>query len=479
MIGKDELVASKIPSLASQGVAAVDETTMNAFSLLKDFQGFFPPSERRIHTALQHGLVAVDANVLLDLYLYEESGTQDWFKAFHALGDRFWMPRQSVDEFWRIRANKAAYPEKTTHAISQINQARNKILKEFNAWTKSRGAKPSETEQQQLTEVDELVTSLLSSLESFETSHAERFDVQPEKDEIVQGLVALMNNPDGGARLGDGYTAEELERLYVKGAERYAEEIPPGFRDDAKNSNPKQGGKDGVEKYGDWVIWAELLEEARRFKDSNEADVSYVVFITNDQSNDWWQTHPVGKNQHSQRSAHPSLTREMKQVAGCEYIQLRPEPFLHHIKGALNLDFREDTLRSTAAVTEAVEDDESWLPGLFSIRAQGETRAHAKIKRDGSCLVLKGSRASATWTATFSESQKRRVTRLIDEGILTPGTTHDDYEFTEDHWFTSPSAASDTVLGANSSGNEKWYDEDGTRLGTIRAQLPQLEDQDG
>ena len=70
-------------------------------------------------------------------------------------------------------------------------------------------------------------------------------------------------------------TQEEIFLWCEEGQGRYKKEIPPGFKD-AKD-------KDGVRKYGDLIIWKEMLKFA--LKQSKN-----IIFITDDVKADWWET---------------------------------------------------------------------------------------------------------------------------------------------------------------------------------------------
>ena len=86
---------------------------------------------------------------------------------------------------------------------------------------------------------------------------------------------------------------EEIFKWCEEGQNRYKKEIPPGFKD-AKN-------KDGVRKYGDLIIWKELL----KFACKQEQD---VIFITDDVKADWWET------QNNQRVFHSMLIDEFRKT---------------------------------------------------------------------------------------------------------------------------------------------------------------------
>lgn len=89
--------------------------------------------------------------------------------------------------------------------------------------------------------------------------------------------------------------------------------------------------------------------------------------------------------------------------------------------------------------------------------------AHA-VETPGGFVVLKGSLAVAVEREANSTPQRTRALRqeLIHNGVL--ARAEEDLVFTQDYVFSSPSAASDVILGTSSSGPELWKDGQGQSL---------------
>ena len=81
---------------------------------------------------------------------------------------------------------------------------------------------------------------------------------------------------------------------------RYAQNIPPGYRDASKRQN------EFGNKYGDALIWFELLDEAKQ-KQRN------VIFVTFDLKSDWWDKTPEGS------TARKELVNEMLVKSGAMF----------------------------------------------------------------------------------------------------------------------------------------------------------------
>ena len=66
-----------------------------------------------------------------------------------------------------------------------------------------------------------------------------------------------------------------------EGEWRYKQELPPGYMDFTE--------KQGIQKYGDLIIWKEILNKAKK-------DNCSVIFITNDVKQDWYEAHDKRQN---------------------------------------------------------------------------------------------------------------------------------------------------------------------------------------
>src|SRR5207244_2596557 len=92
-------------------------------------------------------------------------------------------------------------------------------------------------------------------------------------------------------------------------AARYAKGIPPGYAD---------ATKPGDNKYGDAVLWIQLLEHAR-------TRAAPIIFVTDDVKEDWW-TRVAGRTV----GPRPALVEEMGSVAGQAFWMYRAAAFMQY-----------------------------------------------------------------------------------------------------------------------------------------------------
>jgi hypothetical protein len=98
---------------------------------------------------------------------------------------------------------------------------------------------------------------------------------------------------------------------------------------------------------------------------------------------------------------------------------------------------------------------------VFYIKAARGADAKGEPTTDG-FVVLKGSKAATSITASMSPSLVKLRERLSLKGIIRQNGDHN--EFYEDFIFTSPSLAAAIVMGRNANGLEEWKLKSGLSL---------------
>ncbi|HCH0657591.1 TPA: hypothetical protein NKO55_002164 [Enterobacter asburiae] len=99
-------------------------------------------------------------------------------------------------------------------------------------------------------------------------------------DEIRKKLDSILSG-----KVGEPFTQSELDAIYEEGEIRFSNKIPPGFKDagkDGDSSDFTYMNLNYKRKFGDLIIWKQLIKEA------SKVEIKNVVFITDDKKNDWW-----------------------------------------------------------------------------------------------------------------------------------------------------------------------------------------------
>ncbi|HHQ4733916.1 TPA: PIN-like domain-containing protein, partial [Aeromonas veronii] len=104
----------------------------------------------------------------------------------------------------------------------------------------------------------------IKSLDAFTRVFNTQFEVGDVHNEITEHFSTVVLNSN-------------LTKLCVKanreGDTRFEHRLPPGFKDGSKGEN----------RFGDLIIWYEILIKSKELKD----DFDHVVFLSNDEKSDW------------------------------------------------------------------------------------------------------------------------------------------------------------------------------------------------
>ncbi len=141
-----------------------------------------------------------------------------------------------------------------------------------------------------------------------------------ENDYLLNRITGLFNN-----RVGSKYPPKRLEEIYRELDLRYRLQIPPGYRD----KNPK---REGFKKYGDGVLWFQLIDYAK-------AQKKPIILTTDDQKDDWWRIEK-GKT----LGPRSELIEEVRFKAGVAFYLYNASQFLIYAKEFLGFRVRQEAI---------------------------------------------------------------------------------------------------------------------------------------
>lgn len=199
-----------------------------------------------------------DTNVLLNLYRVSSQTRGELKRAMRSVSRRVWLPYHIAWEYMKNR-------HEVVFECSKRYDSIDKAIDAFLVACK---------DQLRLREDDGEFKNLEKSLRKWKSGHKakNRPAADFSKDEILEYLLSLFEE-----KTGQPYSEDQLEKLFEKGKERYAKQVPPGYKDAVK-------AKENVDcnQYGDYIIWREILDYSKE----NQVD---IVYVTSDQKEDWWQ----------------------------------------------------------------------------------------------------------------------------------------------------------------------------------------------
>jgi hypothetical protein len=142
-----------------------------------------------------------------------------------------------------------------------------------------------------------------------------------DNDLIIDRVCSLFNG-----RVGKPYDKSALEVALKEAKKRFDNEIPPGYKDITE--------KKGDRRYGDYLIWRQLIDYAGDLK-------LPLIFVTSELKEDWWERasgKTIGPRQ--------ELLKEYFEATGRRLLFYQTDRFL---------EFASDRIGSTD-VAEAVEE---------------------------------------------------------------------------------------------------------------------------
>jgi hypothetical protein len=240
--------------------------------LFDGFEGHRVLADADTDKALTSALVAIDANVLLNLYRYNVQTTDDLLAVFARLGDRLVVPHQAIREFHRNRLAAVGNPEGASQDVrAALQKNQRSTLDAVGRWGKQI-ALDDATLTELSDEVDGVFGRLLHAVDERGPARV-RPNTPAAEDRVLARLTPLLEG-----KVLPRPSDEDWAMLVAEGRERVAAHRPPGYLDADKGDQQPEGPA------GDFIVYRQASDEAiRRHLD--------LVIVTGDEKDDWWWRH--------------------------------------------------------------------------------------------------------------------------------------------------------------------------------------------
>lgn len=237
--------------------------------LYSGFESYRVLKSNDIVEALKSGIVALDTNVLLSLYRYNDETVEDLLTVIKAMSDNIFIPHQVVREFWRNRQSViAGLGGASREAKNALQKSQSSAISAIDHWAKS-VALPAENRESLSQTIREFYTTLH---EQIEDAPSKVLPETPTSDDVLLGRIESLLH----GRVGRQPSTEEWTDDVAEGERRVDKLIPPGYMDVEKIESDLPEGASG-----DYLVWSQLIREGRdRQKD--------LVLVTLDTKEDWW-----------------------------------------------------------------------------------------------------------------------------------------------------------------------------------------------
>lgn len=285
----------------------------------EQFPGYSKKTKEELKELWTNSIITFDANVLLDLYRYSKETREAIIELISKFKDSVFLTYQAALEYNRNRYEVISEQEKSYNSfIDKINQ----IESELSAKSKPPFLSDS---------LHDSIINVFQNVKKEVESSVENFNQMEQKDQIFENLSEIFEK-----RITENFPEEKLEEIYSEGKSRYEKGIPPGYKDIKKNGNAK---------YGDLILWKQILEKAKSDKKS-------VILITNEKKEDWiWQLKNgkvIGPRQ--------ELVAEMRVINNLDFHIYSSEKFLRFGQDHLQEQINKEALKEMETLRKSDED---------------------------------------------------------------------------------------------------------------------------
>lgn len=320
----------------------------------------------------KNALFVFDTNVLLNLYRYQAGTRDELLNVLSQLSDRIWIPHHVALEFQRNRLKVVAEQNKRFAEVRRtVEKARSSLLADLEKLQLQK--RHSLINPHALTlGFDKLVVEFITELEQLHGTQQKLSAPDPLKEKIEDLFVDRVGTPPSDQ--------SEVDELYKQAEARFKYRIPPGYQDSEKDKDEPDeyihGGIIYKRKYGDFLVWSQLLEHCK------SVSATSIVFVTDDSKEDWWWK--IESDGPKTIGPRPELIEEARTRALVNTLLMyNPEGFLKYAKEFLKAQVSEETLKevrdiSTNRLASAINYREFremamraeqgvllWLEGLF------------------------------------------------------------------------------------------------------------------
>jgi restriction endonuclease Mrr len=323
--------------------------------LTVEFDGWLRDKPLALKEFLEHGLVVVDANVLLDLYEVGTQARNEILGTLRNIKNRLWIPNQVALEFSRRRRQvvldrmssyKRVKADVSTAAASAADVIEAAVDRVRTLRERSRTSRFWDLAVAQLdrgsieARLSGIMDTALVELRMLDAEQDLTVKDMQDGDPILAEIDNLLSN-----RIGKPYSSHQLRIIVDEAISfRYPNLIPPGYLD-ADKLTPLRAA-------GDYILWRQIIDKASRLSSLNRR----VLLITNDLKEDWWTLNSKGKP----IIARPELALELYQNAEASLALLTLADFLEGAKEHLSSKISEatvDQIRTTTSHVDVLVDE--------------------------------------------------------------------------------------------------------------------------
>lgn len=240
--------------------------------------------------------IVLDTNIILDLARYSLYTSKNILEIFNKCTDLIWIPNQVFKEyiknkynvFGNLRKRYSSFEKNLLTIIDASEKKLENVLQNSYKYKYFGNKILSNDILKKIEEFREIITSYK------DTVGTEYDEITSNSAEIIKNIEKFISDLETNKQIGKKISFNEQLKIIKEGELRYKYKLPPGFKDDKK---------EGIEKFGDLFIWKEILKLPTNKNTNN------IIFVTNDEKNDWWN-----KDEHGYLEIREELLDEFLEI---------------------------------------------------------------------------------------------------------------------------------------------------------------------
>jgi len=304
-----------------------------------------PDSEKELW---ENAIFVFDTSSILNFYEYSKPTIDDLFSTtLNDLKDRLWLPYNVGSEYINNRDKPINKAKETYVDLKRHMKSIYDNFEQIKNRTKSKEKHPY-LSTDIFSELETYLKVFKSKLEDeIKTKETELDSIKP-NDEILSKIKAFF-------KIGNGFSYSEITDIVKEGEFRYRNSIPPGYKDKSE--------KLGFQKYGDLIIWKQILNEAK-------SNLKPIIFIMDDLKEDWW----ILDKKRQPVSPRTELIDEILEISKNKFWMYKTDEFFVKSKTLIHSKITEHSIENIKEISKLNgprnykhielsanrEDDEPW-----------------------------------------------------------------------------------------------------------------------
>lgn len=275
--------------------------------------------------------VTYDTSVLLDLYRLSPTTREEVLELYSKIGVKFghFIAHHVALEFSK---NKDKVKNDSDEKLTDIRGKFKSFKKSLIGVSKVGGFS---------TPIHDLAETLNPKLQEIEQVLSRNIENHFKVDDLYEDISSLFIG-----KVSEPFSEVELLDIMREGDARFASGISPGFKDSSKIDFLNFYGLPIDAKYGDLIIWKQLIE----FSKKNKSD---LIFISSDQKGDWKERGRIRSD----------LALEFRNKTGSCIYMFTPAEFSKKFKRELEQELSESTSNELADIESQYDN---WLDEVIN-----------------------------------------------------------------------------------------------------------------